>query len=98
MSMPMTASDAWLDSIFAFMLLLLLLARQRLAQWGKQPVHPITCRSQYPSGSAQLGGQRPLGSVFRRYLRSTAKARSARNAKPALSAASLPPAVGHLVL
>jgi hypothetical protein len=25
--MPMTASDAWLDSIFAFMLLLLLLAR-----------------------------------------------------------------------
>jgi len=27
MSMPMTASDAWLDSIFAFMLLLLLPAR-----------------------------------------------------------------------
>src|SRR5690242_6927133 len=40
--MPTTASDAVLESVFGFMLLSCSLARQRLAQWGKQPVHPIS--------------------------------------------------------
>ena len=43
MSTPITTGDDILDSIWDFMLLLLFNAasRQRLAQLGKQPVHPI---------------------------------------------------------
>ena len=44
MSTPITIGDDILDSIRDFMLLLLLnvASHQRLAQLGKQPVHPIS--------------------------------------------------------
>src|SRR6516164_7391572 len=47
MSTPITIGDDILDSIRDFMLLLLLnvASHQRLAQLGKQPVHPISRRS-----------------------------------------------------
>ena len=62
MSTPITTGDDILDSIWDFMLLLLFNAasRQRLAQLGKQPVHPISGHSCCLTASSAVAPVRSL--------------------------------------